>query len=121
MKHQRPVNLNLTTLSFPPMAIASIFHRLSGVVLFLLLPVMLYFLSQSLKNHESFMQFKDLSFLYKTFIWAFGTAWWYHVVAGIRHMLMDCGWGESLRGGRYGAFIVIGLGIVGAIFLGVCL
>ena len=123
MKHQRPVNLDLSTLSYPPMAIASILHRLSGVVLFLLFPVILYFLYCSLQDNVSFLSLQsELSQpMYKSIVWVFGAAWWYHVVAGLRHVLMDCGVGESLKAARVGAILVIGLGVVGAILLGVWL
>ena len=123
VNRQRPVNLDLGTLTFPPMAIASILHRISGIVLFLLLPAMLYFLSLSLRDNASFMHLQVLlgSPFYKCVLWAFCGAWWYHVLAGFRHMLMDCGFGESLDAGKLGAILVIALGVVGVIVLGVWL
>lgn len=123
MKHKRPVNLALSSLTFPPMAIASILHRMSGILLFLLLPVMMYFLSLSLHDSDSFIHLQALLAqpMYKMMLWAFGSAWCYHVMAGLRHMVMDCGLGESLAVGRITALLVIALGFVCALFLGVWL
>jgi succinate dehydrogenase / fumarate reductase cytochrome b subunit len=52
-------------------------------------------------------------------LWGFGSAWMYHVLAGIRHMLMDLGYGESLPAGRYSAIAVMVLAGIAIIFLGV--
>ncbi len=116
MNHKRPVNLDLTTLKFPIMAIISILHRLSGIALFLLFPVMLYFFEMSLKNAGTFAQLQECmanSWCCKGVFWLFGAAIIYHILAGIRHMVMDIGFGESLENGRRSAVVVI----IAAIFL----
>ena len=120
MNHKRPVNLDLGSLKYPPMAIASILHRISGVVMFLLLPFMLYFLSLSLHSVESFDHLHSLLTrpLYKLLLWVFSTAFLYHVLAGIRHLLMDMGLGEHLGASRRSAITVITLAIILTIFLG---
>ena len=120
-KDKRPVNLDLGSLKFPPMAIASILHRVSGLVMFLLLPIMLCYLSMSLTSETSF---NDLSAYFanpwrKLLLWAFCSAWVYHVMAGIRHILMDIGIGERLEAGRRSAVFVIFLAIVLIIFMGI--
>lgn len=123
MNQKRPVNLDLGSLKFPPMAIASILHRISGILLFLLLPMMLYFLSLSLHSAESFEHLQTLlADPYPKFLlWVFGAAWIYHVIAGIRHMLMDLGYGEQLNAGRRSAVVVIILAIILTVILGVWL
>ncbi|MCE0722400.1 MULTISPECIES: succinate dehydrogenase, cytochrome b556 subunit [Legionella] len=120
MNKKRPVNLDLGSLKFPPMAIASILHRISGVVLFLLLPIMLYIFGQSVQSEEAFIQVKDLLShpVYKVVVWAFGAAMIYHLLAGIRHLVMDMGFGEHLDAGRRSAVLVIILAIILSIFLG---
>ena len=120
MNKKRPVNLDLASLKFPSMAIASIFHRISGIVLFLLLPFIMYFLSQSLQSEQTFAQLtNDLTHpFYKLILWAFSTALIYHILAGIRHILMDMGFGESLCAARRTAFLVIALAVIATIFLG---
>lgn len=121
MNHHRPVNLDLGSLKFPPMAIASILHRISGLALFLLLPLMMYFLSVSLVSLSSFDQLQIMlaKSYNKLLLWAFSTALIYHVLAGFRHIVMDMGWGEQLETARRSAITVIFLAIIFAISLGV--
>ena len=121
MNHKRPVNLNLATMKYPSMAIASILHRISGLVLFILMPVMLYFLSKSLVSAESYeqLQISLNRTCCKWLLWAFSSALIYHVLAGIRHMIMDFGLGEHLAAARRSANLVIILAIILAIFLGI--
>ncbi len=124
MNHQRPINLDLGSLKFPPMAIASILHRISGIGLFLLLPLMLYFLKLSLASAASFDQLHGLIMTclwYKLAILVFTSAFMYHLLAGIRHLFMDMGFGETLVAARRSSLVVIGLSVIGTIFLGVCL
>ena len=120
---KRPINLELTSFSYPPMMIVSILHRISGVVLFLLLPVMLYFFSLSLQSEVSFsqLQVKLGESVYKFLLWSFGAALIYHVLAGIRHLVMDYGWAESLVMARRSAQLVIMLALILMLFFGVVL
>ncbi|KTD14613.1 succinate dehydrogenase, cytochrome b556 subunit [Legionella gratiana] len=121
MNKKRPINLDLASLKYPPMAIASILHRLSGVVLFLLLPIMLFILGQSIQSEETFIHVKNLLShpSYKILVWVFGAAMIYHLLAGIRHLLMDMGFGEHLNAGRNSAVLVIVLAAILTIFLGI--
>lgn len=120
MNTKRPVNLDLGTLKFPHMAIASILHRISGIGLFLLLPVMIYLLGQSLASADSFSQMKTMIThpCYKLILLAFSAAMSYHLLAGIRHLIMDMGFGEHLCAGRRTAVLVIALAVLITIFLG---
>lgn len=120
MNKKRPVNLELSTLKFPVMAIASILHRISGVVLFLLLPAVMYFLHHSLLSEEGFNQTR-ISIqhpLNKFLLWGIGAAAIYHILAGIRHLFMDTGHGEELVFARRTASIVIILSVILSILLG---
>lgn len=118
---KRPINLDLSSLKFPPMAIASILHRISGVLIFLLFPVILFILSHSLQSEDSFAQTKMIltNPYYKLVLWAFGASMIYHVIAGIRHLIMDMGFGESLGAGRMSAVLIIVLAVILTIFLGI--
>ncbi len=106
MNDKRPVNLDLTTIKFPVTAIASITHRITGVAVFVALPVLLWMMDRSMASPESFSDLKQLmnSPLSKLVLWAILSALLYHFVAGIRHLVMDMGVGETLEGGRRGAF-----------------
>lgn len=121
MNKKRPVNLDLGSMKFPPMAIASILHRISGVVLFILLPIMIFLLGQTLQSEEVFNQIKIKMSepCYKLILWAFSTALIYHILAGIRHMIMDLGFGEDLCTGRRTSIIVIVFAVIATIFLGI--
>lgn len=121
MNKKRPVNLDLSSMKFPPMAIASILHRISGLVLFLFLPIVLFIVGSSLQSEDAFMHTKLLIAgpFYKLVLWAFGAAMIYHILAGFRHILMDMGIGEHLCAGRRTAILVIALAVISTIFLGI--
>lgn len=116
MKSNRPVNLSLDQVLAvnlkSPVAIASILHRISGVVVFLLIPVLLYVLQASLASPESFAALKQ-GFLGSivggglVFIALAGLL--FHFVAGVKHLIMDFGVGETLEGGRSLAWASIGI------------
>ncbi|MGD8177067.1 succinate dehydrogenase, cytochrome b556 subunit [Marinimicrobium sp. ARAG 43.8] len=121
MKNQRPVNLEISTIKFPITAIVSILHRMSGVVLFAGVAVLLWLLDASLASEEQFVALQEALTrpLWQFIIWAVLAALAYHLVAGVRHLIMDCGIGESLQGGRLGAVIVVVLSLVLIVLAGV--
>lgn len=120
---KRPINLNLLTISFPVPAIVSILHRISGVILFLLIPVFMLLLACSLNNLEGFVKVQNFLAhpLIKFMLFGSLLALFYHLIAGIRHLLMDFHLGDSLKGGRLGARLVLLITIIFAIFLGMWL
>jgi len=105
------------------MAIVSILHRLSGLALFLLLPFLLYFLDISLESGERFSQVSQFfqGFPGKLLLWVTISTTLFHVVAGIRHLLMDFGIGETLKGGRCSAWTVMITSAVLALLTGIWL
>ena len=121
MKSQRPVNLDLRTIKLPITAYTSILHRISGVILFVGLAVLLYALDKSLASEEGFEQVKACmtSPLAKLVIWGLLSALLYHLVAGVRHLIMDMGIGETLEGGKLGSKIVIVISVVMIVLAGV--
>ncbi|MNY70494.1 Succinate dehydrogenase cytochrome b556 subunit [compost metagenome] len=52
-------------------------------------------------------------------IWGLLSALLYHLVAGVRHLVMDAGVGETLEGGKLGSKIVIVVSAVLIVLLGV--
>lgn len=110
---KRPINLNLLTIRFPITAIVSIMHRISGFFLFLVIPVFLAIMALSLQSPEAFFTVHSCFAhpLVKLLILAFLFALFYHLVAGIRHLLMDAGVGEELKPARLSAVLVIVLSI----------
>lgn len=118
---KRPVNLDLTTIKFPVPALASITHRVAGVALFVAIPILLWMLDRSLASPESFAELKDLlaTPLAKLVIWGILAFVIYHLVAGIKHLIMDWGIGETLEGGRRGAILTLVLSAVLILLAGV--
>ena len=122
MNHSRPKNLNLFTIRFPLPAIISILHRISGFVLFLLIPVILWALSFSLteQGFETLQQWLGQP-LVRLIFWAILIPFCYHLVAGIRHLLMDIHIGSSLKAARLAAILTLIISIVLVILAGVWL
>ncbi len=120
MNDKRPVNLDLSTIKFPVTAIVSITHRVTGVAIFLALPILLWMLDRSLASPESFADLKELmtSPLVKLVVWAILAVLLYHLVAGIRHLVMDAGVGETLEGGQRGAKLVFIISVVLILLVG---
>jgi succinate dehydrogenase / fumarate reductase cytochrome b subunit len=101
----RPVNLDLQTIHFPISAIASIVHRVSGVITFVAVGILLWLLSISLSSPLGFNEAASYvdSFFVKFVLWGILTALSYHIAAGIRHLLMDLGHFEELESGAKSA------------------
>lgn len=114
MGKQRPVNLNLFTIKFPLPAIISILHRVSGAIVFLLIPLLLWMLQKSLTSSVAFDELQDTlsNPFMKLVIWALVSALLYHLVAGLRHLLMDLGLGEDLRAARFSGWVAIVISII---------
>ena len=122
-KDKRPVNLDIGSMQLPITAYVSISHRLSGVILFLASGLMVWALDTSLSSEEGFNTIKATLThpITKVIVWAIASALSYHALSGLKHIVMDFGIGESMRGGIIGARLVIGLAVVTTIFWGVVL
>jgi len=111
VKSNRPVNLSMGQVLEvnlkSPVAIASILHRLSGVIVFLLVPVLLWLLDKSLSSPEGFAQVQEIfnGFFVRFIVWVFVAGLIYHFIAGIKHLLADLGFAEELQSGRVAATI----------------
>lgn len=121
MKKNRPVNLDISTIKLPITAYVSITHRLSGIFLFAGVAFLLWLLDLSLRSPEGFAQVQAIgaSPLCQAFLWLVLAALAYHVVAGIRHLIMDLGVGETLKGGQLGAKLVVVIAAVLIVLAGV--
>lgn len=114
MKSNRPVNLSMgQVLSVnlrSPVAIASILHRVSGIIIFLLIPVLLWLLQGSLASPESFAHVREVVFgniVVRFVVWVFLAGLLYHFFAGMKHLLADVGVAEELGSGRVAATIAL--------------
>ena len=109
---QRPVYLDLTKIRLPMSAFSSITHRLSGMyVFFVTLPVMLYLIycsTSSKVNFDRLIIDMSLVFFKSIFIYISLLIFWYHILTGVRHLIMDfLHIGESLHGSNYSAIFVL--------------
>ncbi|WFF38725.1 succinate dehydrogenase, cytochrome b556 subunit [Moraxella nasibovis] len=108
VKSNRPINLPLSQViavnSKSPIAMASILHRVSGIVLFLLVPVMLCALQTSLSSPEGFASVFD-NIAVRFVAWVFVAATAYHFVMGVKHLLADLGCNEEFKSGKTAAIV----------------
>jgi succinate dehydrogenase / fumarate reductase cytochrome b subunit len=123
VKKQRPVNLDLNTIKFPPSATSSILHRITGVAMFFALLFVIWAWAVSLGSADDFSYVQSLMDGVIAKIIAIGTlsALTYHILGGIRHGIMDMGYWEELESGNTSARVVIGLWVVLTIVIGVVL
>jgi len=123
MARPRPVNLNLFTIRQPVAAVVSILHRMTGFLLFLMVPFLVWALSLSLYSANSFIHLQEILSLFwvKFIVWAGLAGLCYHLLAGIRHFVMNFGFAESLVAMRWSARLVLALAMILAIVLGVWL
>ena len=108
----RPINVGMTDLMsfrWPVTAIVSIAHRIAGSVLFAGIAVMLFALDMSLSSEAGFESLKAMTLapVGKLITWALLSALAYHLVAGVRHLFMDLGFGETLEGGVFSARLTL--------------
>ena len=121
MSSDRPVNLDLTTFRFPITAIASILHRVSGVVLFFGSFILMALLGMSLDNEAGFADARALldNGFVALIIWGVLAALAYHFVAGVKHLFMDMGYGETLESGPIFAKVSMASAVVLMVLAGV--
>lgn len=112
-----PIFLNLARIRWPIGALASIGHRVSGVLLLIALPLLAFALEKSLRSSADFSvlgAWFDIPWrtpLLVVVVWALS----HHVFAGVRHLLMDIGIGSNLHTARRSAVAVIASGVLVAI------
>lgn len=118
---KRPKHLNLLQIRLPLPGIISIMHRVSGAVLFLLIPLLLYLFQMSLQSGMTFMEFQEIVRRPLVKLILLGLLWGYlhHLFAGLRHLFLDLHIGISLEASRLTSIIVLVLGIALTLLIGV--
>lgn len=121
MKNTRPVFLNLFAIRFPIVAVVSILHRVSGVALFGASFYLLWILWLSLESESSFLNLRTTLKhpLHSIVLWFTLSLLGYHVIAGLRHLLLDLHIGDSLKIGRASAAIVLVCSVLLSLTIGV--
>lgn len=120
MPASRPKHLNLMQIRLPLPAFVSILHRISGALLFLLLPLLLCLWGASLESPGSFNEFKSWVGHPLTKIVLLGLLWAYlhHFCAGLRHLAMDMHMGLELETARATSYAVLGVSLLASIVIG---
>lgn len=116
MNNSRPKFLALHQIRLPLPGFVSILHRISGALLFLALPLLLWMLQQSLQptGNLSALQLPAGKLLLLVLLWAF----LHHFCAGIRFLALDLHLGVKLDRARASSKWVLAVSIVLTILLG---
>ncbi len=109
-------NINITQLAnyrLPLAGLISILHRVSGALMFLMLPFVLYLLDQSLISESTFEYFKGIASNWFVKLIVLGLAWAFlhHFCAGVRHLFMDNHIGIEKASSRQSAVAVFAVSL----------
>ena len=120
MSRARPKYLNLFQIRLPVPGLVSILHRMSGAVLFLLLPLLLVLFELSLESPQTFARFKVVYSHWAVKLILVGVAWAYlhHLCAGIRHLALDLDYGTELATARASSWAVLAVSVVLTLVVG---
>jgi succinate dehydrogenase / fumarate reductase cytochrome b subunit len=117
-KKERPEfrNIHVTELSnyrMPLASIVSILHRISGFLMFALLPFVLYLLQNSLRSEISFAYYQGFVTypLVKLIILALVWGYMHHFCAGVRHLIMDTHIGLDKDSARQSSVAVLAVSL----------
>lgn len=124
MRKERPKFLDLNLTRLPITGVVSIFHRITGLGMFICLPLLLWLFSGTLSQESDFLLYQRWVHNPIVDIILIGLLWAYlhHSLAGVRFLLLDAHKGLDLPTARLTAKIVLILGIVLTILIaGVCL
>lgn len=118
--HARPKYYDLNLAHLPPPGLVSILHRISGAVLFLAIPVLLYLLQGTLASELEFNRWKAVLQHPLCKLAAIGLFYLYahHFFAGIRYLLLDLHVGIDKAPARASANVVLALGALSAAAFG---
>ena len=123
MQSERPVNINLSPGRFrwPVTAMASILHRITGVVLFAGVAFLLYLLQLALPSQAGFDQAVALlgGTLPKLLLWATLALVIYHIVAGVKHLLLDFHVGDTMEAASAASWAVLVVSAILVVLAGV--
>ena len=113
---ERPVFISVSpfTFNFPFAALASIVHRITGVLLLLGIGYLLWLLSLGLESAAGFAEAEAIlaAPFAKLVLWAVLSMLIYHILAGVKHLLLDFHVGDTVEAATINAYIVVGLTVV---------
>ena len=107
----RPVNINLLKIRLPISALTSITHRLSGIyIFFITFPLSVYLFKISINSNSDFINLLENlenNLYLSTFVAFSYLVLWYHILTGVRHLIMDMHIGESLKASRLSSILIL--------------
>jgi succinate dehydrogenase / fumarate reductase cytochrome b subunit len=111
----------------PPAGWVSILHRASGLVMFVLLPFIIWMFDTSITSEITYSQFASVfksgtgllpGWFYKLIALALIWSYLHHLIAGVRHLWMDATHAVSKEFGRQSAIVTLAASIVLTLALG---
>lgn len=104
----------------PPAGIVSILHRISGFIMFLLMPFIIWMFDTSVSSEISHSKFRAVfnvgvgfvpGWFFKLVVLAILWAYLHHFIAGLRHLWMDVNHAVSKEFGKSSAQVTLVLSI----------
>lgn len=120
----RPVYLNLLQIRLPVAGIMSIVHRITGVLMFLATPFLIFLMDLSLSSPHGFARAGELVHSGLGMLVLFGVLWGllHHLLAGVRYLLLDVHIGVDKPYYRQSAWaVLVGAPALAVILTGVLL
>jgi succinate dehydrogenase / fumarate reductase cytochrome b subunit len=120
MNKQRPKHLALHLIKLPLPGFVSILHRISGLLLFLALPLLLLMLQDSLRSIETYTQLMAVlahplaKLMLLGLLWAF----LHHFCAGLRFLAIDLAYGVQLQQARASSKAVLAVSLLLTVLFG---
>ncbi|WP_425258034.1 succinate dehydrogenase, cytochrome b556 subunit [Rubrivivax sp. RP6-9] len=128
----RPVyrNIHITDIAryrLPPAGVVSILHRISGAVMFLLLPFIVWLFDVSLTSEISYERFTSAfvagigfvpAWFVKLVVLALIWAYLHHFIAGVRHLWMDATHSVTKQQGHSSAVFTLVASVLLTLVLG---
>lgn len=120
MNKKRPKHLALHLIKLPLPGFVSILHRVSGLMLFLALPILLLMLQYSLRSIETYGQLQSvlahplLKLMMLVLLWGF----LHHFCAGLRYLAIDLHYVKNLAQARSSSKIVLLVSLILTVILG---
>jgi succinate dehydrogenase / fumarate reductase cytochrome b subunit len=118
---------DLPSYRLPAAGWVSILHRVSGALMFLLLPFIIWMFDKSLSSEYSYAKFTALfnggigmmpGWFYKLIALALIWAYLHHLTAGLRHLWMDVNHAVSKEFGRSSAIVTLAISLSLTVVLG---
>ena len=119
--------IDATQYRLPPAGWVSILHRVSGLILFLLLPFIVWMLDTSVTSEISYGQFTSVfnagwgvlpGWFFKLVALALIWSYLHHFIAGLRHLYMDMTHSVDKAFGRSSAIVTLALAVILTLALG---